>query len=43
MNRDIIGEVIDKVKAQHRFGCRALPDRKTIIGFRICRCLCFPV
>ena len=32
MNRDIIGEVIDKVKAQHRFGCRALPDRKTIIG-----------
>ena len=32
MNNDIISRVIDEVNAQHRFGCRVLPDRRKIIG-----------
>lgn len=32
MNKDIISETIQGLNAQHRFGCRSLPDRRSIIG-----------
>lgn len=32
MNNDIIGNVIREMNAQHRYGCRELPDRRKIIS-----------